>query len=348
MQDADSVLVSFLRATNESEREQFLDELISVHAAPLIRQTIRRRLGVYAHQPLSSAQGVDGEDIYSDIVAKLVKRLTELRLGEALHAIDNFRRYVISVANNTCNDYLRVKSPARSHLKDNLRSLLSRNRDFKTWKNVENKTLCGLSSWRETDLASEPARPDEGAGWDIEIETVSKKGRRRISLSEIVTQIFRLSNRPIELDDLVEIVANLTDVRDPTPESLDQNQALSQRLIVPSLDPESLLLGREVLRQLWEVVERLPKNQFNAFCLSYADAKGEDLVSLLVYEGVVTIDQLREKFGLPEDVFLRLWDRLPILDRAALAEYLGATVGQVGKWRFLAWEQIRAAVKRGK
>ncbi len=341
MQDADSVLVSFLRATNESEREQFLDELISVHAAPLIRQTIRRRLGVHAHQPLASGQGVDGEDIYRDIVAKLVKRLIELRSGEAPHAIDNFRRYVISVANNACNDYLRIKSPARSHLKDNLRSLLSRNHTFKTWKNDESKTLCGLSSWGETNLASEPANPDEGADWETEVETVSKTGRRA-SLSKIVAQIFRLSNRPIELDDLVEVVANLLDVRDYTPESLDQNQALSQRLIAPSFDPEALLLGREFLQQLWKVVERLPKNQFNAFCLSFADGKGEDLVSLLVYEGVVTVDQFREKLGVPEDEFLILWDRLPILDNAALAEYLGATVGQIGKWRFLASKQIRA------
>lgn len=342
MQDADSVLVSFLRATNESEREQFLDELISVHAAPLIRHTIRRRLGVHLHQPLTGAQGVDGEDVYRDIVAKLVKRLIELQSGETSHAIDNFRRYVISVANNACNDYLRVKSPARSHLKDNLRSLLSRNRDFKTWKNAENKTLCGLSSWDETDPASEPA------DWTPEIETISKTGRRRASLSEVVTQVFHLSNRPIELDDLVEIVANLLNVRDYTPESLDQSQSLSQHLAAPSVDPETRLLGHELLQQFWKVIERLPKKQFDAFCLSFADGKGEDLVSLLVYERIVTIDQLREKFGLAEDEFLRLWDRLPILDKTALAEYLGATVGQINKWRFLAWKQIRSEMAGGK
>lgn len=51
MLDADSVLASFLRSTDESERERLLDDLISTHAAPIIRSVVWRRLGLNWRRP---------------------------------------------------------------------------------------------------------------------------------------------------------------------------------------------------------------------------------------------------------------------------------------------------------
>ena len=50
----DNVLVPYLTADDEREREQHLDELLMRHAAPLIRHVLRRKFGVYV-----SGQGIN-------------------------------------------------------------------------------------------------------------------------------------------------------------------------------------------------------------------------------------------------------------------------------------------------
>jgi hypothetical protein len=62
----DNVLAPYLNAQDERERQQQLDELLTLRAAPLIRNVLRRRLGFYV-----SAQGVneynqDAEDLYQE------------------------------------------------------------------------------------------------------------------------------------------------------------------------------------------------------------------------------------------------------------------------------------------
>src|SRR5262249_494335 len=124
MHDADSVLVSFLRSTDESERERLLVELISVYAAPLIRSIVRRRLGLRVNPSSAGSSHPEAEDIYREIVKNLLQRLTDLHSKGDQDRISNFRQYVARVAENTCHNYLRAKTPARYHLKDTLRKLL--------------------------------------------------------------------------------------------------------------------------------------------------------------------------------------------------------------------------------
>jgi hypothetical protein len=50
----DNVLVPYLTADDDRERQQHLDELLTLRAAPLIRGVLLRRLGFYV-----SAQGVN-------------------------------------------------------------------------------------------------------------------------------------------------------------------------------------------------------------------------------------------------------------------------------------------------
>jgi hypothetical protein len=46
----DQLLLPYLQASDQSERQQHLDELLMVHAAPVVRQALRRRLGFYVDQ----------------------------------------------------------------------------------------------------------------------------------------------------------------------------------------------------------------------------------------------------------------------------------------------------------
>jgi hypothetical protein len=47
MRNVDAALLPFLHSTDESERDRLLGELILEHASPIVRQALRRRLGVY-------------------------------------------------------------------------------------------------------------------------------------------------------------------------------------------------------------------------------------------------------------------------------------------------------------
>ena len=144
----DNVLVPYLTACDEQERQQHLDELVTIRAAPVIRQVLRRRLAFYV-----SAQGVNGnnqdaEDLYQESMTRVVQVLHQLYSGSGIE-IDKFDLYVSRIASNTCTDFLRAKSPARTRLKDGLRHLLKRHKDLVSWEH-DGDMLCGFAFWRNT------------------------------------------------------------------------------------------------------------------------------------------------------------------------------------------------------
>ena len=130
----DLLLLSYLHSPLESERERLLSELMLVRAAPVIRHTLRLRLNFYVDHTGASPNNPEAEDLYHDIIAKLIERLNEAKGDPERQEIRDFRQYVARVAVNACNDYLRGRSPARSRLKNNLRDLLDRHPDFLLWR----------------------------------------------------------------------------------------------------------------------------------------------------------------------------------------------------------------------
>src|SRR5687767_7392458 len=106
----DQLLLPYLHATDESERQQHLDELLMVHAAPVVRQALRRRLGFYVDQRGTNPHNQDAEDLYQEIMAKIVQALHDLRNPSPTPAIQNLKQYVGRIASNACNDVLRTKS----------------------------------------------------------------------------------------------------------------------------------------------------------------------------------------------------------------------------------------------
>ncbi len=137
----DSMLKCVLDSKDEAERGRLLDELILAHSAPLIRKVLRQRLSLYIGHSGTNQNNPDAEDLYHEIIARLLQRLNDWIERPDDHPINNYRNLVITIAVNACNDYLRGKSPARARLKNSLRDLLLRHRDFKTWKGENRKQL---------------------------------------------------------------------------------------------------------------------------------------------------------------------------------------------------------------
>jgi RNA polymerase sigma factor (sigma-70 family) len=350
MHDADSILLALLEATDELEEKRLQDELLLEHAAPIIRQTLRQRLRL--NLGYSGAQSSDVEDLFNDVIVKLIERLSALQAHSEKSGIRNFSLYVARVTANACNDYLRSRKQERHRLKHKLRDLMDRHPGFRVWKAENNAILCGLVEWRNPDAALiSLVQPEQTAKIIETLRTTVFTGKapQGLPLSKIAVETLKLIGQAVELDQLVEVVAEFQGIKDRLPESLDAIESgLSRRLKDPALRSDSLIEGRESLRQYWEEVKKLPADQRNTICLSFEDESGEDLFSLLVDAGIVTIPELAAEFGLPLEQFNELWIRIPMMDNAELAEYLGATRSQVSLWRFRGQSRLRKWLKERK
>ncbi len=135
---------------------------------------------------------------------------TEL-LDPAANEIEIFDQYIRRIASNVCHSYLRQKAPERFRLKNNLRYQLTRRSELAIWLGEGETLFCGLADW--------PREGRSALGAKELLDDI--KTRRDTSLGDLVVEIFKEIGVPIELDDLVEIVAALQGIKDPKPESLE-------------------------------------------------------------------------------------------------------------------------------
>ena len=347
----DSILLPFLDATREPERERLLSELILVHAAPLVRHTFRQRLGFYLSPAGTNPHNPEAEDLYQDVLTKLVQRLNEFKAHPDQETINNFRQYVTSVATNRCHDYLRAKSPARARLKNSLRDLLDRHPDFALWKSDPHDSLCGFSAWRHRTVSPSSSRSIKQLEERPELFKEAKFPREvigHVPLARVVAEIFEWVNSPIGIDDLVNTLAVLLEIKDHPVESLDDaDHYWTQQIIDSTVRLEHVWEAREILQRLWKEIRRLPPKQRDTFCLSFEDASGDDLFSLLLDAEIVTWPEIATALDLSLKRLMTLWGHMP-MDPAAIAAELGATRPQVNKWRFRALQQLEQQITMSK
>ncbi len=344
----DDLLLPYLSANNEPERQQRLDELLTVRASPIVRQTLRRRLGFYV-----SAQGInehnqDAEDLYQEAMTRIVQVLHELQASSSGTDIDNFDHYVARIASNICIDFLRAKSPARTRLKDSLRDLFRRRKDVISWE-YENEILCGFAVWRNTGktvFSGQASRDIEAKLEAFQSARFADEDVRAAPLPQIVAELFDWIGGPVEIDVLVRIMASLLDVREQPIESLDDHITPSPGAHVPGIAPssESTLQAKELLERLWRAISRLSPEQRDAFCFGFEDQAGQDLFSTLLGAGIVTLKDLAKGLGRSVEDIGRLRMRMP-MDSAAVAAELNASRDNVYKWRFRAVQRLKAELK---
>jgi len=331
----DNLLLPYLTAIDESERQEHLDELLVVYAAPVVRNILRQKLGFYVNQVGVNPYNPDAEDLFHEIITKIIELLTISPVSRSPQ-IENFEQYVGRIATNTCLDYLRAKSPARTRLKYSLRELLSRRSEFVSWKS-EDKLFCGLAAWREKP---EPITSYRLAEVEAQLPifratAFGPEDIRRVPLAKVVAELLRWAKDPMEIDELVNLTAVLLDIKDRPAESLDDEAKtyLEARITDTTLISGPRLDFAKLLRALWQAAETLPAKQRDTFCLGFADEQGEDLFTLLFEADIATLPQLAERLGRSPEELMRLWTAMP-MDVAAIAVELNGTRAQVWKWRF--------------
>jgi RNA polymerase sigma factor (sigma-70 family) len=341
----DNLLLPYLHAGNESERQQRLDELLIIRAAPIVRQILRRRLGFYVSSQGVNENNQDAEDLYQEAMTRTVQVLHDLHSPSTITSVDNFEHYVARIASNICVDFLRTKSPARTRLKDSLRDLFRRHKDLVSWE-YENEILCGFAVWRnsgKTAFSEQASRDIEAKSESFQVARFADEDVRTAPLPQIAAELFDWIGGPVEIDVLVRLMASLLDVRERPLESLDDPVTPSWEAHFGGGPPssESALQAKELLEQLWGAIKRLPSEQRDAFCFGFEDQTGQDLFSALLGAGIVTLKDLAKGLGRSVEEVARLRMLVP-MDSAAVAAELNASRDNVYKWRFRAVQRLKA------
>jgi len=339
----DNVLLPYLTAKDEQERQQQLDELVTLRAAPLIRQVLRRRLGFYVNAQGVNENNQDAEDLYQEAITRVVQILNQLQASQTTPDIENFERYVSRVASNIFIDFLRDKSPERTRLKDSLRDLFRRHRDLVSWV-YEGEILCGFVEWRKTGKS---AFSDQGSGnVDTRLETFKSvrfadEDVSRAPLSQVLAELFDWIGGPIQLDALVRMIAYVLDLKEQHIESLDDQTRRWDTYFPEHIQTgETHVQANELLARLWYVVIRLPPEQRDAFAFGFEDQAGQDFFTLLLVAGIVTWNELAKGMMRSVDEIARLRMIMP-MDGATAADELGVTKGNVWKWRHRAIRTLK-------
>jgi len=344
----DQFLLLFLQANNQADQECLLAELISLHAEPIIKSVLRQRLRFYLDHKANS-DNPDAEDLYSEILLLLVKRLRECKTNASEDkAIKDFRGYVAVVAHNACNAYLRRKYPQRSGLKNSLYYLVRHHPDFTLWQGDDGESICGFAIWRADKTPAAGARRitelQENPRVCLETE-VSGAVMKSLDLADLLAAVLRWAEGPVKLDRLMLILSDLRGIKDQPVVSLDKEETRSSKdLIDPQQNAAFVIENRSSLRQLWVEICQLPPRQRSALLLHLKDAQGYALVNLLPETQTATRGQIAEALEIDLEQFLSLRDHLP-LDDLSIAEILGATRQQVIKLRDSARRRLARRMK---
>lgn len=296
----DSVLLPYLQATDESARQEYLDELLLFQAAPVVRQNLRRSLGFHVSQSGKNPNNQDAEDLYQEVMTKITQLLHDLRTSAPPAEIENYRRYVARIASNACNDFLRTRSAVRYRLKHNVRDIFSRHPDFAVWKDGD-RIVGGFAAWKGGNRSPASERQLSELKKDLDPFRTARfpnESVHQVPLTGIVAELLEWIDCPIGIDALTDIVALLLGTE-------FVSQSVSDDPVMPSelqpvddvLTAHSRLEAAALLEMLWEVVKTLPAEQRDTFCFGFEDESGTDLFSLLLESGIANLSQIADATG---------------------------------------------------
>jgi RNA polymerase sigma factor (sigma-70 family) len=346
----DQLLRPYLEATDESERQERLDELILLHAAPVIRKVLRFKLGFHLSNEGTNRDNHEAEDLYHETLSKIVQRLNDLRSSSRQAGIKNFRHYVSGIAVNVCVDFLRARSPAKYRLKHNIRDIFSRHQDFAAWK-VNDEVVGGFAVWRDTGKTPASTRQVHELENNLDafrLSTFSKEDIHQVPVIKIVAEILQWMDRPILIDDLTGIVSVLLQVDDRSKVAItfDETVITESAAMEDRPTAESMVAAKELLDHVWQIVQRMPGQERDTYCFSFEDAAGADLFSLLLETGIARLSQIAQAFGRSVSEINRLRSLMP-MDYVAIAMELQTSRSRVTKLRYQAVQRLRKEMGLG-
>ncbi len=303
--------------------------------------------GVAALAPLLrrrlAEKGAAGEEL-EDLCAEALGRIAAAERAGAPRPSDA-EAYARVVADRVFADHLRRTRPNWYRLKRRVVYLLDEKTSgglFARWQ-LRVEWLGGFARWRGRGFRATAAysrfRSDRS---EFGREATDAYPPRELRLPELLAQLFRWLDTPVEVDELTTHVAALQGIEDLSAvsfEGLEGERAAAD----PSCGPEATVLSaleseRRRVR-LWEEVRELPPRQRAALLLGM-----ERDGLLLLLAGTAT--GVAGALEIPVPEFVEVWRKLPLPD-AAIGARLGATTLQVSNLRKCARERLARRLRKG-
>lgn len=315
-QKIDPLLMPFVYATNDSEAETALNQILAASAEPLIKKIVQSKLHVSLNAVRHDDSQFDAQDLCGDIMLQVMNRLREIRTDPDKKIINHFAAYIAMIAHSVCNEYFRQKFPQRTRLRNRIRYLLTHHEDFFLQKTGKRKWIASLSVWKNKTTINQNFSAAE-IGQSSE-------------LSEVVRSILQQSGAPIAFGELVKMGARVLQIQE-TPQ--EAKEAFENESILQRLDQ------RDDLERLWSEICQLSVRQRTALLLSLKDANGNGVLTMLPVTGIASMRGIAEVLQMPIEDFVQIWNELPLEDNV-IAKYLGATRQQVINLRKSARERL--------
>lgn len=344
----DALLERYLNERDPAVAQECLEELLSKYVEPVVRDITRYKSRLNGTSS-SDHEAQDEEDIRSEVVLQLISRFRDLRSSRVKTRIENLRGYVAATTYNAYHKYLRAKYPARCRLKNRLRYLLNHHGNFAVWENESGEYFCGLAAWPR-NLAKRNSASENQLGLPEFVDSLALgDSAGRMSLTELVNKLLVWRGRPVILDELVGIIAELHDIRDP--QAVHQFEygeegagaSICELLPDPDVDIATTVEQRFFLERLWQEICQLPQRQRVALLLNLRDARAGDALILFTLTGITSLRQIADVLEMPVERLASLWSELPLQD-ADIALLLGITRQQVINLRKSARERLARRV----
>lgn len=301
----------------EVEIERLLVEV----AAPLVHRIVARYCRASAHVAR------DAGDMESTVNLRLLQKLRRVA-GSPADAIQDLESYIATLTYNVVNDHLRRRYPERVRLKNRLRYTLTHDPRLALWS-APRGMVAGLHAWSggRVALTSVPLPPAE----------VTRPMRDRRHPAEALQALLEATGTPVELEALIDFMAELWNVVDLAPVEVEPLEKEWQ-------NAPSQLERRELLAALWREIEQLRPMQRKALLLNLRDDDTVNVVALLVLTGTAKLDGIAAALEMSGDELVSIWNDLP-LDDLRISLLLGVTRQQVINLRKSARERLRRRLR---
>src|SRR5262249_3810001 len=224
--EIDPLLEPLLLPIRDEEIDQYLSQLIAIHAEPVIKGIVRHKLHLNSRHGIEQA---DADDIHQEVVVQLLAALRRLRQQPAAHPIGDLRGLTAVIAHRACSRWMRRRFPARHALKNRLSYLFTRHPSFALWHGAGGRLMAGFAMWQgRKDAVTEDQLRHLSDDETLLARIWSLKSGKKADWGGALTAIFNCLNAPTEVDKLVGVLSVLLQVEDRTIEPMHQIKATAE------------------------------------------------------------------------------------------------------------------------